>query len=161
MNTDNVGLLDKKPEGRQELLQYLKKELIGPLSGPVEELEGEPPHKRYTMGILFPSETLIDNETEGEEAETGGVEGGDEIADDPVTLSGQYMPSSMGMSFFYFGEPELEISLYGAQYIKVKETKKNGSESLLQRKTRLEKSSFRRHKMVVAQYLYLINLRAW
>lgn len=112
--------LEEQDEGRIAILNYLKKELIGPVNGEREELEGEPPNKRYTMGILFPVEASIDKETEGEEEEADGSSGREEMTDDPVTLAGQWMPSSMGLSFFYVGEPEIQVSVYGAKYLKSK-----------------------------------------
>ena len=67
--TDPDLTFDAQKEGRLLILNYLKQELIGPVGGPSEEIEGEPPQKRYTMGILFPVEASIDKETEGEEEE--------------------------------------------------------------------------------------------
>jgi hypothetical protein len=113
--------MSKSEEGRLSILRYLEKELIGPAGGPKEEIEGEPPHKRYTMGILFPVESLIDRETEGEEEEAAGSAVKEEPTDDPITLAGQWMPSSMGLSFFFTGDPAIEVRVYGAKYVRSKE----------------------------------------
>ncbi|HVU56085.1 MAG TPA: helicase-related protein [Puia sp.] len=114
---------DAAEEGRLLILNYLRKELIGPVGGQKEEIESEPPHKRYTMGILFPVETLIDKETEGEEEEVSGNAGQEELPDDPITLAGQWMPSSMGLSFFFIGNDSIRISVYGAKYVRSKESR--------------------------------------
>lgn len=106
-------------EGRLKILEYLKKELIGPVDGLNEVLDSVPPHKRYTLGVLFPVDTSIDNELIEEEDESRGIVLKEDTVDDPVTLSGQWMPSSMGLSFFFQGDPELIVEAYGSIYEKI------------------------------------------
>jgi len=116
---------NESQDDRLLILNYLRRELVGPAGGQKEELEGEPPQKRYTMGILFPVAALVDKETGEEEEEAGGNESREEPTDDPITLAGQWMPSSMGLSFFFIGDPRIQISVYGAGYVRSKESRGN------------------------------------
>jgi hypothetical protein len=116
---DETTLTDETViEGRQLLVEYLRRELVGPVGGEKEELDGEPPHKRYTMGVLFPQDAS--SASQDEEEEESEDNSSDLLTDDPVTLAGQYMPSSMGVSFFFVGEPKVDVYLYAARYIKEK-----------------------------------------
>ena len=140
----SIGQIEKREEeieGRHELLNYLRAELIGPLGGVSEELDGESPHRRYIMGILFPIDSSADEELKDEEDEVNAVNA-DELAEDPVTLSGQWMPSSMGLSFFAIGQPEIEVGVWAARYLMVKETK-----GKWQRRSLAEESS--PHKILI------------
>lgn len=111
--------------GRDRLLRELAKELIGPKEGPAEKLDFEKPHMRYTMGVLFPlstdQEDLEDLEAEEdvEGAEPAPPKADEGRADDPVALSGQWMPASIGLSFFFTNGQELSVSVRGAAYEKV------------------------------------------
>jgi hypothetical protein len=101
-------------DGRELLVDYLRRELVGPAGGAKELLDHEPPHKRYTMGVLFPQDAADepDASDDNEPDDTGDVH-----TDDPVTLAGQYMPSSLGVSFFFMGTPEVDVQIYAARYI--------------------------------------------
>jgi hypothetical protein len=101
-------------EGRDALVKYLRRELVGPAGGEHEELDREPPHKRYTLGVLFPQDAAGEADDEVDETPDNLA---DLHSDDPVTLAGQYMPSSLGISFFFIGEPEVEVKAYAARYI--------------------------------------------
>lgn len=114
-------------EVRDELLDFVKKDLIGPAHGEHEELQDQP-RIRYTAGVLFPQECVL-NESAG----TGGIEDGDDDRgpgvgpdddkglepsetveeeaerkgalpietdhDETIVLANSYRPSAMGMSF--------------------------------------------------------------
>ena len=87
---------------RDAVVTYLVSHLVGPLNGELEEVVG-PPASRYTCGILFPT---IENGLTLESSARGNIfdEYGDAVStdsgDDPVQLSGQILPSSLGFSFY-------------------------------------------------------------
>jgi hypothetical protein len=81
MTTNNV---------RDELLQYLRKEIVGPAPGfPVVQINGEeilrsqdPPRLRYSAGVLFPTRSEVPPQSDIDEkdmgdADTGPAEQGD------------------------------------------------------------------------------------
>lgn len=77
---------------RQEIAEYLRRYLIGPTFGPDETIP-DLPHELYTVAVLFPPNIKvsdIEDESEGFD--------GDGEHEDPVPLSGQLRPSSMGLS---------------------------------------------------------------
>lgn len=86
-----------KAEARRQLVENLKKRLLGPKNGPDEEFE-ELPTQRYIVGIIFPSGTPI-----GPEQDVNNPpEGNDDEDNSPIdktSLKDELRPSSMGMSF--------------------------------------------------------------
>ena len=103
------------PNERDQLAAYLRRELVGPVGGPDEKVS-DPPHRRYIMGTLFPRNAATDEvvEIEGEDEPTGVSP--DDTTDDPVRLANEWMPSSMGVSFYFVGNPALECDVWGAWY---------------------------------------------
>src|SRR5690625_7967935 len=73
------------------------------------------------MGVLFPRSTESGDLGEERDVEED-VEGAEpappdeERADDPVTLAGQWMPASLGLSFYFTGADAVEVDLWGATY---------------------------------------------
>lgn len=95
--------------GRRDLLDWLKKQLIGPASG--ENLLRGSPLDRYPTGILFPimrDEEGIDPASVSEDDDDTESLGDDMTAGSdaqPATKRRRYMPpSSVGFSFFASGE---------------------------------------------------------
>jgi len=113
---------------RENIVDYLKKELIGPKFGDEERLP-EAPFKRYTMGILFPQETIgttitAEDEEEDQTDLSGGCGANEQLqnqSDEPVELANQFLPSSMGISFFLKNDSRLKVEVYAARYSKVKD----------------------------------------
>jgi len=101
--------------GRDAVVAYLGAELIGP-AGDADEVLHDPPHRRYLMGTLYPQETQTTEleEIEADDAAEGSI--GEELADDPVTLAHEWMPSSIGVSFFLTGAETLECRVWAARY---------------------------------------------
>jgi Helicase conserved C-terminal domain len=101
--------------GRDAVVEFLRRELIGPAGGE-DELLADPPHRRYVMGTLYPQETDTGEleEIEEEDAAAGSVR--DELADDPVTLAHEWMPSSVGLTFFVRGTDAVSCRVWGARY---------------------------------------------
>jgi len=102
-------------DGREQTIEYLRSQLIGPSEGPDETLH-DPPGQRYLMGLLFPKradmEETLAAETFGEIA----AETIKEPGDDPVALSSQHMPSSVGLSFLTAAGNPVEVVVSAATY---------------------------------------------
>jgi len=111
----------KSWEGRDRILQFLEDELIGPADGKNETLEDEKPQMRYTMGVLFPKSTEVEDmedEMSAEETSEGPEPAPPEEdrVDDPVNLSNQQMPASIGLSFYFEDAEAFEVDVWGATY---------------------------------------------
>jgi hypothetical protein len=104
--------------GRDALLNYLERHLIGPVSEDDSSLDS-PPTIRYAVGTLYPQEIGVSEALEGEDVDAGvgdkadGPAGG--AADDPVALSSQWMPASVGLSFVIRGD-RLTVEASAARY---------------------------------------------
>ncbi|PMG78005.1 hypothetical protein BCU83_14835 [Vibrio breoganii] len=89
---------------REQLLEYVRLQLIGPVEGPEEEIK-DAPHKRYLAGTLFPPAASRDelDETQGEDSTT-------------EALSNDFKPSSMALSFAAQSSSIFEIHISAAKY---------------------------------------------
>ncbi len=100
---------------RERIVEYLVRELIGPAGGP-EEVIADPPQRRYTTGLLFPRDVpqgiVLSEETDDDTV--GSFR--DDPVDDPVALANQWMPSSVGVSFYVAGATGITCRLSGARY---------------------------------------------
>ncbi|MDC0183331.1 hypothetical protein OAJ43_04255 [Nitrosomonadales bacterium] len=84
---------------REKIVNYLRKELIGPVGAENETMKDKP-HIRYLAGTLFPQDAQI--EITPDDDVTSSPAGEDEKDDDsPLSLIFQDAPASMGFSFFY------------------------------------------------------------
>lgn len=117
-NQASSSTLSTEALGRQLLLQYLRAELIGPVGGPLDKIAGDYPSDRYIMGVLYPKRTSLAKAQEAEEEDDFAGTADPEAADDPVALTGQWMPSAAGLSFFFSGSPTLEVRAWGATYVR-------------------------------------------
>lgn len=120
-----IEMSDDLLANRDAVLDYLKRELVGPRGGEYEEL-GEEPHRRYMAGILYPQESDFDAMVTEEETDATGVVGesgpSDSVenqGDDPIALASQFLPSSMGISFYLQGEPDVDVEVLGGRYDEV------------------------------------------
>jgi hypothetical protein len=110
-----------RAEQRAAVVDFIRAQIMGPVTGSDEVLD-EPPTTRYIVGILYPREVSTDVALEGEETEE--VDGADtddlfgDLADDPVALASQWMPSSVGISF-YAEAPALDLHVDGAAYAEI------------------------------------------
>ncbi|HWP00629.1 MAG TPA: helicase-related protein [Methylococcus sp.] len=109
-------------EARAQIVQYLERQLMGPAGGEAEEIR-DPPHLRYTTGVLFPRDVPQDLvlREETDDDTVGGVK--DDPVDDPVALANQWMPSSAGLSFYVEGADGISCEVFGARYEPVQETR--------------------------------------
>ena len=87
---------------RSTVISFLRNHLVGPLGGPDEVLPMAPA-SYYTCGVLFPQsegELEFNSWDSNSDHDEFGDSSADESGDDPVRLSGQLLPSTMGLSFF-------------------------------------------------------------
>lgn len=106
---------------REAFVEYVERQLVGPVGGEDERLEGDPPHKRYMSGLLYPQESPEDDPFDGEADDVDdptSVSRSDDGFDDPITLSGQLQPSSMGLSFVIESGASLVVEIRCARYVK-------------------------------------------
>ncbi len=119
-------------KGRRDLLDWLKKQLIGPASG--ENLLRGSPLDRYPTGILFPimrDEEGIDPASVSDDDDDTGSLGDDTTARidaQPATKRRRYMPpSSVGFSFFARGkEIRFQVLCSAALYKRTGERNEKG-----------------------------------
>ncbi|MEV7724867.1 helicase-related protein [Streptomyces sp. NPDC087917] len=104
---------------RQELVDYLRGQLVGPAHGP-EELLDAPPDREYLLGTLYAQEADLQRQlTYAAEEPDGPGSEGESVdtapADDPVPESNAWLPSSLGFSF-YTDADAIEVTCGGAHY---------------------------------------------
>lgn len=80
---------------RSEMVEDLRRDLLGPAGGDDEVLE-EAPLDRYVVGVLWPLDDALQEEPEPDSAEPDTVDG---ASDSPVAQSLMRYPSSMGLTF--------------------------------------------------------------
>lgn len=109
---------------RQELVDYLTRQLVGPAGGDDEVLDA-PPDRQYLMGTLYPQQADLrrqlnraadDPEAPGAEQDAPDVS----PATDPVPDANSWLPASLGLSF-YTDAVDVEVSCAAARY----ETRRN------------------------------------
>ncbi|MFD8415640.1 helicase-related protein [Streptomyces sp. NPDC059650] len=109
---------------RQELVDYLTRQLVGPAGGDDEVLDA-PPDRQYLMGTLYPQQAdrqrrldlaADDPEAPGAEQDAPDVD----PAPDPVPETNSWLPASLGISF-YTDAIDVEVSCAAARY----ETRRN------------------------------------
>ncbi|MGX1541162.1 helicase-related protein [Streptomyces adustus] len=109
---------------RQELVDYLTRQLVGPVGGDEEVLDA-PPDRQYLMGTLYPQQAdrqrrlahaPDDPDAPGAEQDAPDVD----PASDPVPETNSWLPASLGISF-YTDAADVEVSCAAARY----ETQRN------------------------------------
>ena len=93
----------------------MRSELIGPAAGP-DELIDDPPERRYTLGTLFPIDAAQEQMLREDVDDNVVGSARDDVADDPIVLANQWMPSSVGVSFFVVGTNSIRVSAWAARY---------------------------------------------
>ncbi|MFB6953571.1 helicase-related protein [Streptomyces niveus] len=104
---------------RDELTEYLRRQLMGPAGGPEEALDA-PPDRQYLVGTLYPQEADLHRQltTSGDEQEGPGTERPrDDVspAIDPLPSANAWLPSSLGISL-YTDAPRLRVTCEAACY---------------------------------------------
>ncbi|MFI0935696.1 helicase-related protein [Streptomyces sp. NPDC021019] len=104
---------------RQELVDYLTRQLVGP-AGEDDEVLDAPPDRQYLMGTLYPQQADLqrqlaqaadDPEAPGAEQEAPDAN----PAGDPVPETNSWLPASLGLSF-YTDATQLEVTCAAARY---------------------------------------------
>lgn len=102
---------------RQLVVDFIRQQLQGPAEGPHERIL-ERPDRRYIVGLLHQRQLKVDEGTQESEILEGAgsteEEGG--VADDPVQLANQLMPSSVGLSA-YVETSKIRVGLTAARYV--------------------------------------------
>ena len=103
--------------GRDVLVDHVRRHLTGPVQG-VDEYINDSPAYIYTAGVLFPIGATTEAITaeEGDDTSSGSV--GGELVDDPVSLANERLPSSVGLTLFVTGDaPSVECVVNAAAYV--------------------------------------------
>jgi Helicase conserved C-terminal domain len=88
---------------------------MGPAGGPVEVIRDRP-DQRYSVGVLYPRDVPEETTVEGQIVDEMSASFGDADVDDPIALANQWMPSSLGVTFFVIGATRIECRVSGAVY---------------------------------------------
>ncbi|RUL89969.1 helicase-related protein [Verrucosispora sp. FIM060022] len=112
-------LVQSGSEDRASVLDYLRRQLVGPWYGE-DEVLAERPDRRYLAGILFPGEVPLDTHDDDivDDNPAAGSNDEAESDEDPVALAGQLMPSSVGLSFVISRRSTLRIEVTAARYLR-------------------------------------------
>ena len=100
---------------RDRVVDYLRLQLIGPVDGPTEVLR-DPPDQRYSMGVLYPLGAKQDKVANEQVDDDQAGAYADALVDDPIALANQWMPSSIGLSFFVLDGDGVECQVVGGAY---------------------------------------------
>jgi hypothetical protein len=118
------ALVTKTPSDlRDELTDMVVRDLLGPASGPDEELSQYEDHvyQRYLVGMLAPKSSEIAGGELDELATGDGDEGEEGAPESGVPAGNTYFPSSMGLSFVVAGEASvIVVEAEWGQYRRIK-----------------------------------------
>ncbi len=114
-------LEDPNPDYRDEICGYFARQLLGPFDGANEVLPNAP-RTRYLLGILYPQESaptdfLSEEEIQDLSADSGlgASELGEGPTDEAVVVTNDWLPSSLGISF-YCTARRIRCKIWGAAY---------------------------------------------
>lgn len=112
-------------EERERVVNYLTKELIGPVGSENETMK-EAPQYRYLVGTLFPQDSLIESNIDNDEMSNDPSGKEEQDDDSPLSLIFQDAPASMGFSFYVMDCKEIKIDFWASEYKSI--TKKQREE---------------------------------
>ncbi len=84
---------------RQELLDLIFRDLVGPAKGPDEEVSNARPSDRYVLGMLAPSGHAAECEEDEEFADDGAGNSEEGSVEQATPAARTTLPSSLGLSF--------------------------------------------------------------
>ena len=105
-------------EIRRDIVDYVARHVVGPAHGENEVIE-DPPHRRYLAGTLYARNASTKEVEEEEEADSAGGAGRsltEELADDPVKLANEWLPSSLGLTLYVSGPGVVRCSVWAGAY---------------------------------------------
>jgi hypothetical protein len=108
---------------RDEVINYVSRQLMGPVEGANEKLYNDLPHYKYLVGVLYPQDAEKSQIEESINNENNPSSDSDEVDDSPMSAVFQRLPASIGLSFYVENTDKLKISVWGASY-------EEGSESI-------------------------------
>ncbi|EFC83348.1 helicase-related protein [Parafrankia sp. EUN1f] len=115
--------MGSRADDRRKIVEYLGRQLVGPVGGDDEVLLEEPAG-RYLTAILYPQEQEPSPGEESrsavdpsEESDEQGGQIGEEVDEDPLTLAGQHKPSSAGLSFMISDWAPIVVEVEFARYV--------------------------------------------
>ena len=113
-----MGVAAETEKVRDIFVQRLRGQLFGPIGGEREELEEfDEPHRRYTVGILYPRDASSVGGMIDEADEVGvSVSDPDDPDDSPLATFLQRAPASAGMTFAVSGNAKIQLKLCAAIY---------------------------------------------
>ncbi len=100
---------------RNEVVDYLQAQLVGPAAGAAEEIEGSP-LDRYLLGVLYPQSASAEEAQLEEEGEAAAGSAEDSEEEIPISMSFERLPASMGISFFMQDADRIKCAVWGAAY---------------------------------------------
>lgn len=105
---------------RPHLTTLIHAELLGPKSGPHEEVDQTHVHDRYLCGMLAPPETRIgDDQDDDLDGGTSDRREEADLADRATPRADSMFPSSLGMTFVVASDaPALHVTASWGQYLK-------------------------------------------
>lgn len=92
-------VLEQQYAFRAELMQRLRRDLIGPDSPTDTETIADPPLTRYICGMLYPISADAPEQDDRDNEAGGDIGDEEEQPDPPVAMANVRYPSSMGMTF--------------------------------------------------------------
>lgn len=119
---------------RDDLVDYVRRTLMGPAAGDAETIKGTP-FLRYMTGILFPQGVLLGGaadavsataEEVSDDASDAAEDASDEIAGG-VDLASEQLPSAVGISFKVADNSTVRCLAWGGRYERMGE-RKSGSQ---------------------------------
>ena len=109
-----MGFSVPEVSSRDELVAYLRSN-PGPFGGEAEQIR-ELPYRRYLMEPFTLARAAYSVPTIDDNEDATGGSTRDEVADDPLVLANEWLPSSLGVSIFLDGVPEVNVCATVATY---------------------------------------------
>ncbi|MFT0614644.1 helicase-related protein [Rhodococcus qingshengii] len=142
MSSSVDSSLDEKYRFRDEMVEELSRDVIGPGGGASEVIK-EAPLDRYIVGVLWPADEVLQ-----EEPEPDGTEPSDQTAteDSPVAQARMRFPSSMGLTFSVKVDVSttVKISAKAAYYVPLESRGDTG-----EKPKRSRESDWQRHDLEI------------
>ena len=107
---------------RDLVVKYLQSQLIGPIHGISEEIDGSP-LDRYLLGVLYPQSAMAENALKDELVEVAASGDEESEIENPISMAFERLPASMGLSFYIEGTQSIKCSVWGAIYQDLKGVK--------------------------------------
>lgn len=108
------GVIDLRDE-RSQMVDYMHHQLVGPLGGVDEELDGNP-LDRYLLGVLYPQSADAEEVQKEEESDASASAEEETEVENPISMAFERLPASMGISFYVEGTDRIKVGVWGGIY---------------------------------------------